>query len=54
MLTPLKRFEQTIVVATRTQTGVDNYNNPVYSWTEHIVEGCLCVPQEPTDLPTGK
>lgn len=54
MLIPLKRFEQTITVAIRTKTGVDNLNCPIYSWEEHIVEGCLCVPQEPTDLPTGK
>lgn len=32
---------ETIQVLRKTETGVDEYNNPVYSTTSHYVERCL-------------
>lgn len=41
---------ETVTVEKRVVTGYDDYNNPVYSYTEQTVENVVVIPKTGTDV----
>lgn len=47
----LERFSQDVKVKIRTESSENEFNEPIYTWSEIVMRGCLVRPEQSLDEP---